>query len=100
MNRFRPVAVSKKYSMKLRIRTGESVSYNWQTREQWTPVGWQVNHRTIARTFSKLHYLACHSPVSIQRQWRPAYNRFYQRHFGTVKMSVRYANQWSCHSWL
>jgi hypothetical protein len=100
MNKFRPTEIAKSYSFKLRLRTGERVSYNWQTREQRYPAGWQVNHRAIARTFSKLHYLACHSPVAIQRRWRSAYNRFYQQHFGADKISVRYAIRRSCHSWL
>jgi hypothetical protein len=47
-----------------------------------------------------LHYLACHSPEKIQKRWLTVYNNFHTRHFGTRNGSMRYLNEWSCHSWL
>jgi hypothetical protein len=100
MNKFRPTEISKSYSFKLRLRTGEHVSYNWHKRERWHPVGWKPNQIGIARRFGRLHYLACHAPQSIQKKWTRVYKTFHDKHFGTRHASVRYLNDWTCHSWL
>ena len=101
-NRFRPSsAMATKYIMRERCRHGATLgNYNWQSRVEWYPAGYGINKRTIARQFGRLHYLACHSPEPVQRQWQQAYNVFYKRHFGTFKGTMRYLNQWSCHAWL
>jgi hypothetical protein len=75
-------------------------SYNWQSRAEWYPAGYGLNKRTIFRQFGRLHYLACHSPERVQRQWQKVYDNFHTKHFGTFKGSMRYLNQWSCHAWL
>lgn len=99
-NRFRPQNIGKQYVMKQRRLTGRSESYNFQSRVDWYPVGWKLNHRTISRQFARLHYLACHAPAPIVQKWRPAYNTFYKKHFGSNKASVRFLNANSAHSWL
>lgn len=87
--------------MKLRLKYGHVDNYNWQSRVEWYPVGFKMNHRTIMKQFGKLHYLACHAPEKITQRWQKAYNNFYTKHFGAVKgASMRYLNKWSCHSWL
>lgn len=101
-NKFRPSsAMTTQSIMRERRRYGATLgNYNWQSRAEWYPAGYGLNKRTIARQFGRLHYLACHSPEPVQRQWRQAYNVFHIKHFGTFKGTMRYLNQWSCHAWL
>lgn len=101
MNRFRPQKISKRYIIKQRLLTGRSENYNWQTRVRWYPAGWGVNKKLIGNIHSQLHYLACHAPGPIRKKWIKTYNLFYKKHFGdTSKTSIRYLNNWSCHSWM
>ena len=99
-NRFRPQDISKQYVMKQRRLTGRSESYNFQSRVDWYPVGWKLNHRTISRQFTRLHYLACHAPDPVMLKWRPVYNTFYKKYFGSHHASMRFANKHTAHSWL
>lgn len=100
MNKFRPQDLSKRYIIKERLKYGRSENYNWQTRVKWYPAGWGFNKKVIGDMHGKLHYLACHAPKPIQKRWTKAYDNFYKKHFGTKHASVRYLNEWSCHSWL
>lgn len=101
MNKFRPSSsMSTKSIMQLRRKCRHTDNYNWQSRVEWYPVGYRLNKRTIARQFGKLHYLACHSPKSVQKKWQTVYNNFHLKHFGSFGASVRYLNKWSCHAWL
>ena len=101
-NKFRPSSsMDKKNIMKMRLKYGRTDNYNWQSRIEWYPVGFKLNHKTIFKQFGKLHYLACHAPEPIQKRWTNAYRNYYKKHFGADKgASVRYLNKWSCHSWL
>ena len=99
-NRFRPQGISKRYIIKQRRLSGRSESYNFQSRVDWHPVGWKLNHRTIGRQFARLHYLGCHSPAPVVRKWRSVYNTFYKKHFGSNRASVRFLNNHTAHSWL
>jgi hypothetical protein len=83
-----------------RLKCGYTNNYNWQSRVEWYPAGFKLNRKNIFKQFGKLHYLACHSPVPIQKKWSKVYDNFHKRHFGTFKGSMRYLNQWSCHAWL
>lgn len=100
MNKFRPQDLPKSYIYKQRLAFGRVDNYNWQTRIKWYPVGWKFNQRVISDQFSKLHYLACHAPKPIQKKWHKAYEVFYRKHFGSDKISIRYANKYTCHSWM
>ena len=101
MNKFRPQATPKRYLIKERLKYGRTDNYNWQTRIEWYPAGYKLNKKTIAKQFSKLHYLACHAPDPIQKRWTNAYDVFHKKHFGAIKgVSMRYLNTWSCHSWM
>ena len=101
MNKFRPSSsMDTKNVMRMRLRYGKSENYNWQSRIEWYPVGYKSNHKNISKQFGKLHYLACHSPRPIAKQWEKTYELFYKKHFGTQHASVRYLNKWSCHSWM
>ena len=93
MNRFRPQDISKKYIMQER-RMGIWVNYNWQTRDKWYPAGWKPNHISIGRRFGQLHYLACHAPAPVQKQWRSAYQRFCKQHIPSGA-SMRYLETFS-----
>ena len=101
-NKFRPSSsMDKKTFMKMRRLYGRTDNYNWKSRVEWYPVGFKLNHKTIVKQFGKLHYLACHSPERVAKQWQKAYDNFYVKHFGTYKgASMRYLNTWSCHSWM
>ena len=101
-NKFRPSSsMTTRSVMRERRKYGAlHGNYNWQSRVEWYPVGFKLNHKTISKQFGRLHYLACHSPAPVAKRWQRAYNVFYRRHFGTVNGSVRYLNTWSCHAWL
>ena len=86
--------------MRQRRIYGRTDNYNWQSRIQWYPVGFKLNHKTIVKQFGRLHYLACHAPEPITKKWRNAYANFYKKYFGTGKASVRFANTYTAHSWL
>lgn len=100
-NKFRPSSsMTTKSIMRGRRKYGGTDNYNWQSRVEWYPVGFKLNHKTIFKQFGKLHYLACHSPKPITRKWQKGYDNFYKKHFGSYKASMRYLNDWSCHNWL
>ena len=100
-NKFRPSSsMDTKTIMKMRRVYGRTDNYNWQSRIEWHPVGFKLNHKTIFKQMGKLHYLACHAPDRVTKSWQKAYNNFQKAHFGTMHGSVRYLNTWSCHSWL
>ena len=101
MHKFRPLDIGTRYIMRQRRLIGRVENYNWQTRVEWYPVGWKSNHISISRTFSNLHYLACHAPLPIRKKWRNAYKNFYDKYFaGKGNASIRYLNKWTSHSWL
>lgn len=100
MNKFRPTDLSKKYLLKHRLKHGYNTNYNFCSRDKWYPAGWGLNKKTIGDQFSKLHYLAWHSPKPIRNKWIKVYNVFYKKHFGTHHGTMRYLNTYSCHSWL
>jgi len=99
MLKFRPYNVSKLLSIKERRKYKHNDNYNFQNRAKWYPAGWKLNQKVIGDQFSKLHYLACHSPTIVRKKWQISYDNFYNKHFGK-NASVRYLNKWSCHSWL
>ena len=101
MNKFRPQDLPKSYILKRRLKPWYSDVYNWQSRAKWCPAGWKLNKQVIGNQFGRLHYLACHAPAPIQKCWTKAYKTFYKKHFGVHNgSSVRYFNNYSCHSWL
>jgi hypothetical protein len=101
-NKFRPSSsMDTRNVMRVRRLYGKTDNYNWQTRIEWYPVGFKLNHKTIMKQFMRLHYLACHAPNTVTKKWKSAYNNFDTKHFGVFGgASMRYLNKWSCHSWL
>lgn len=101
-NKFRPSSsMSTKHIMKMRRVYGRTDNYNWQTRIEWYPVGFKLNHKVICRQMGKLHYLAYHAPDPVTKKWSSANRNFMNKHFGDAgNASMRYLNKWSCHSWL
>ena len=100
-DKFRPQSIGRRYLFRQRVNGQQGrFMYNWQTRVKWIPIGYKLNKLTLSGQFGRLHYLACHSPTPIQKKWKKAYKNFYDKHFGSDKASMRYLNNWSCHSWL
>lgn len=101
MNKFRPQDLPKRFTIKERLKYGRSTNYNWQTRIKWYPAGWGFNKKILGGIHGRLHYLACHAPLPIQKRWTKVYETFQKQHFGMHKLaSVRYLNKWSCHGWM
>lgn len=101
MNKFRPQNLTKRYTIKQRLKYSCTENYNWQTRVRWYPAGWGFNKRVLGSIHSRLHYLACHAPEPVQRRWAKAYIAFEEKHFGSPgRASMRYLNRWSCHAWM
>ena len=101
--KFRPQSIGKRYIMRERRRTGKCHTfdtYHNRSRIEWFPIGYKLNKKTISNQFAKLHYLACHAPPPVQKQWRQAYAVFHKKHFGSYKASIRYLNTWTAHGWL
>ena len=40
----------------------------------------------LLRVGGELHYLGCHAPRNVQRQWKPAWDRFMKQHTKPYKM--------------
>jgi hypothetical protein len=100
-NKFRPQDISKHYVVRMRLKTGRSENYNWQTRAQWHPAGWKSNQISIGRRFARLHYLACHAPGPVKQKWRIAYINLCNRLFAQAgRASIRYLNKYTAHTWL
>jgi hypothetical protein len=101
-NKFRPSSsMDTKNIMKMRRIYGRTDNYNWQSRVEWYPVGFKLNHKTISNQMIRLHYLACHAPEPVTKRWTKANKNFMNKHFGDAgKATMRYLNKWSCHSWL
>ena len=98
---FRPSSTSKRFIMRMRLKIGRSESFSFRSRVQWYPAGWKSNHQTIGKTFKRLHYLACHAPVPIQKKWQGAYSDFCAKYFASKgKSSVQYLNKYTAHRWL
>lgn len=57
------------------------------------------NRLQLLRTFTRLHTLAWHSPLSVQKKWRPAYRRWHDAHL-PVKASLRYMVLYTPDLWL
>lgn len=96
---YRPKDMPKRFSIKERRIHGITSNYNFVSRVKWYPAGWGFNKKVLGGIHGRLHYLACHAPKPIQKRWSKTYESFYKKHFGT-KASVRYLNNWSCHSWM
>lgn len=100
---FRPTGNLKFWRLKERRRGSPygRGSLSFQNRVAYYPAKWTKHQIQFARRFSKLHYLACHSPEPIRLKWKHAYNNFMNAHFGQKgNASVRYLNKYSCHKWL
>lgn len=81
-------------------RYGVTPDHNWPERRAWCNDK-LPNKRWIAGVFMRLHYLGSHSPEPVKRKWRTAERQFHLTHFGAPgKCSMRFANTWTCHSWL
>ena len=53
-NKFRPSSsMDKKNIMKMRRIYGRTDNYNWQSRIEWYPVGFKLNHKTIFKQMGK-----------------------------------------------
>ncbi len=100
-NKFRPQNIDWRYKSRLKRYGADVTGYNFQARVRWYPVGYGPNKIAIARTFSRLHYLACHSPKKVAIKYKVAYNNFKNKHFARKdKASMRYLSEWTAHRWL
>jgi len=99
---FQPQQISKLWMIRER-RQGSPWAFNtnFKLRSNYVPAGWTKHQNQFAKRFSRLHYLACHSPKPIAIKWRSVYNQYMKKNFGVGgKASTRYLNKYSCHSWL
>jgi len=97
---FKPQDLPKKFTMQERRLGGKKINYNFVSRVKWKSFDWNINQIFLVNTHSRLHYLACHSPTKIQQRYKKVYTLFMNNHFGSHKASIRYLNNWSCHSWM
>lgn len=96
---FKPKFFGSRYIMRVRRLGVKTVNYNFVSRDIWIKASWKFNHIILGKIFGNLHYFASHAPLPLQRKWKNKEKNFYKKHFGW-KCSVRYANTWTCHSWL
>ena len=100
-NKFRPQNIGWRYKSRIKSYGADVTGYNFQTRIRWYPAGYGPNKIAISRVFSRLHYLACHSPKKVAIRYKSVYNKFQDEHFARKgRASVRYLNKWTAHSWL
>lgn len=101
--KFRPQELPKRLIIKTRLNGYDStvINYNFQQRRRRFPVDYRLNEKTLSKIFSRLHYLACHSPKKVAKQYTKAYNNFGNKYFARRgNASTRYLNTWTAHSWL
>ena len=99
--KYRPVEISAKYRIKYRLETGRNETYIWRSRIRWQPAGWQINHKTLGRIHSRLHYLGCHAPEKVQAKWHIVYNQFKVKYLATKgKASNRFLEKHTAYKWL
>lgn len=99
--KFRPMALSARYRLQSHRRGVYTGQFNWQSRVQWYRANLQANHKSIIRTFARLHYLACHAPDAVRRRWSPVYDRWQRQHLASAgRASSRYLENYTCHAWL
>jgi hypothetical protein len=99
--KFRPSDHGPRTVMRERRRGGYT-SYNFRGRGPTYHV-WNnepFNRQVLGRIAGRLHYLACHAPDAVKKQWRKANELFDNKHFGNGKQSVRYSNTYTCHAWM
>ena len=100
-NKFRPQNIGWRYKARLKGYGADVTGYNFQTRVRWYPAAYGPNKIAISRTFSRLHYLACHSPKKVAIKYRMVYNNFENKYFARKgRASMRYLNEWTAHRWL
>ena len=99
---FRPENYNKLWLLReRRNRSPWSYGINFQRRSSYQPVVWSNHKIQFARRFHRLHYLACHSPESIQKKYKYVYKNFMNRHFADKgKASIRFINSHTCHKWM
>ncbi len=97
--RFRPQGLSKTFLMRQRLKHGVNDTYKWQTRTNWYPAQYKLNHRTIMRIFQQIHHYGCHAPGPVMKRWKNAERQFMKAHFPD-NASMRYDNKYTCHRWL
>lgn len=95
------MALLARYRLQSHRRGVYTGQFNWQSRVQWYRANLQTNHKSMIRTFARLHYLACHAPDPVRRQWAPVYQQWQRQHLATGgQASMRYVNRYTCHAWL
>lgn len=94
MKKFRPIQISNKARLKHFLHTGIKQSYNFVSNDRYYLACYTYNLIFLHRVFIRLHYLACHAPNSIQKKYKPCYNRFNKIHF-PIKASINYSNTYS-----
>lgn len=88
---------------KFSCRNFEEPNWNFRSRfslEDQRFLGLPLNRRYLIKVGNKIHILSCHSKRKIEKKWRAAANQWHKAHFGSDRISVRYANMWSCHAWM
>jgi hypothetical protein len=99
---FRPQHFNKLWLLRER-RKGSPWAYgiNFQRRYNYKPVHWSNHQTQFSRRFHRLHYLACHSPETIQKKWKHVYKNFMKKHFAdNGNASIRFINLHTCYKWM
>lgn len=90
----------KRLTMSKKFRPISLGKFNWVSYDRYYPDHWRVHHQTLSKIFSRLHYLARHSPESVRKRHQLAYNRFVKQHFTRPMISMNYINTYSAESWM
>lgn len=70
--KFRPQGYYRNYSGKWKIKNNPVGKYNWQERS--------YNSKHYIRVGARLHYLADHAPMPLNKKWRLAFRKFCKLH--------------------
>jgi hypothetical protein len=71
--KFRPQYMSGRYKLRVWRLSGKNPNYNWMPRND-PPI------KLIYKIGGRLHYLADHAPLPIQKRWKPVFDRFCRKY--------------------
>lgn len=83
----------------IRLNGDYHLPYRQRTRFKYLD-SLPLNQRTLISIWSKLHYKSSHSVGVVHKKWKNANLRFQKNHFGSSRMSSRFANQYTANKWM
>ena len=59
-----------------------------------------ANQRTLISIWQNLHQYTSHSNRTMRNRWKAANKRFDRMHFGSLRGTCRFLNEYTAHRWM